>query len=279
MFKQKGLDVFWFILKYLLFFCILFALFLFIFQRKLIYIPDKRQVYLNHYDQRQIEMLQWKNLRGIEYFGFYHQPSQYQPMIVFFHGNAGNIGDRKHLLYLFSEKGYGVFMPEYRGYGGMIGRPSELGLYEDGESAILFLLSKGIKESDMVLMGESLGTGVAIEMAKRFKVKALILQAPFLSLEAMRNRHYPFIKLPLLDKYQNQVKIKELSIPLLILHGSADTIVPYHHGEALYDFASQSTYRQLKIFDKASHQLPWDDEFMQSIDDFIHALNKIPIVK
>ena len=75
------------------------------------------------------------------------------------------------------------------------------------------------------------------------------------------------------------MKIKELSIPLLILHGSADTIVPYHHGEALYDFASQSTYRQLKIFDKASHQLPWDDEFMQSIDDFIHALNKIPIVK
>ena len=267
--KQKGLDVFWFILKCLLFFGVLFILLFVFFQRKLIYIPNKHPVYLNHYDENQIKILHWKNLHGIDHFGFYHQPSQYQPMIIFFHGNAGHIGDRKHLLYLLSEKGYGVFMPEYRGYGGMIGRPSELGLYEDGESAILFLRSQGVKESDMILMGESLGTGVAIEMAKRFKVRALILQAPFLSLEAMRDLHYPYIKLPLLDKYQNQEKIKELSMPLLILHGNADRIVPYHHGETLYDLATQSAHRQLKVFDKSSHQLPWDEEFIQSIDDFI----------
>ena len=63
-------------------------------------------------------------------------------------------------------------------------------------------------------------------------------------------------------------------MPLLILHGNADRIVPYHHGETLYDLATQSVYRQLKVFDKASHQLPWDEKFIQSIDDFIHAVNE-----
>lgn len=263
----------WSIIKcFLLIWIIVLIVFLF-FQRKLIYIPNKQIVHLTHYDQSYIQIIRWKNPSGIELFGFYRQAQESFPTIIFFHGNAGNIAGRKPLLYLLSEIGYGVFMPEYRGYGGIAGRPSEQGLYEDAQSAITILLRQYVKDNDIILMGESLGTGVALEMAQRFKVKAVILQAPFLDLNELRDLHYPYIKLPLLDKYQNFDKIKDIEVPILILHGSADKIVPYCHGQRLYELAVKSACRELKTFENGTHQLPWNDIFIQSINNFIQCIN------
>lgn len=241
----------------------------FAFQRYLVFVPDNHSPHLSNSDKNLIERVVWQNHDKTLLYGYYHEAKDNQPTIVIFHGNAGNIGTRKVLMLKLIELGYGVFMPEYRGYGGISGQPSEKALYEDANSAINYLRARDVPYFNIILLGESLGSAVALEMAKRYPVSGVILQSPFLSLRSLARIHYPWNFMPLFDKFDNEEKIKNIHVPLLIIHGTDDSLVPVEQGEALYQMADQSPHKQLKLIDGVEHNIPWEDDYIQTIRDFI----------
>ena len=167
------------------------------------------------------------------------------PVILFCHGNAGNISHRldnvKHLL----DQGIQVFIFDYRGYGKSEGRPSEKGLYQDGLAAYDFLVKrKHIAAQRIVPFGRSLGAGVAVEIALRREVRSLIIESAFTSTKEMAKTMFLFKPLSyfLPAHYNNLEKLGRVSFPKLVIHGEYDEIVPFSMGQNLYDSARPPKY-------------------------------------
>ncbi|MCB1721618.1 MAG: alpha/beta hydrolase [Alphaproteobacteria bacterium] len=176
------------------------------------------------------------------------------PVILFFHGNAGNISNRLFKISDYIEAGYGVLMAEYRGYGGNPSTPSEEGLYADARAYFSWLNAHGYKDEDLILYGESLGSGVATEMAAQRKVKALILEAPFARLSDPAKKTYffiPFIEHLMHDKFLSIKKIDAVHAPTLFLIAGKDEVLGAQTGLNLFETASEP--KTLKIFENASH--------------------------
>jgi fermentation-respiration switch protein FrsA (DUF1100 family) len=171
--------------------------------------------------------------------------SSNKPFLIFFHGNTGHIGDRVAKVRPYVDAGFGILLVGYRGYGGNLGKPSEIGLYEDAAAALEFLIQSGVAPERWILYGESLGTAVAVEMAARFNpikpVASIILEAPFSSMVDAAWAHYPFfpIKLLLKDQYNSISKIKKITSPLMILHGDMDKTVAQKLGVKLFNAANE----------------------------------------
>jgi fermentation-respiration switch protein FrsA (DUF1100 family) len=161
----------------------------------------------------------------------------------------------------------------WRGFSGNKGKPSEKGLYEDGKSTIEFLKNLGVNEKDIIIYGESLGTGIATEIAQNDKFAGLILETPFTSMVAAAKNFYPYIPVGLLlkDKYKNDKKIKNINIPLLVMHGEADQIVPFWMGKKIYEIANQPKYSHFTKYD--DHMMEFDENLVLAINAFIQSLN------
>ena len=161
----------------------------------------------------------------------------------------------------------------WRGFSGNEGKPSEKGLYDDGNSAILWLKNLGLKESDIILYGESLGTGVATELAQNKNFAGLVLETPFTSMIAAAKNFYPYIPVGLLlrDKYKNDKKIKNINIPILVMHGEADQIVPFWMGKKIYEIANQPKYSYFTKYD--DHMMEYDEKLVFKLKTFIKSLN------
>jgi hypothetical protein len=168
-------------------------------------------------------------------------PRPGRPVIVYFHGNGGHIGYRAERLLRFAREGYGVLMAEYRGYGGNPGIPSEAGFYADGRAALAFLDREGVATNRLVLYGESLGSGVAVELATQHKIGALILEAPFTSVAEVAQCHFRYVPASrmIIDRFDSLSRIGRLEAPLLVLHGERDRVVPVRFGRALLDAAPE----------------------------------------
>lgn len=175
---------------------------------------------------------------GLILKAWYCPPTQPQfPTIVYFHGNAGNIGLRGPIIKPFLEEGYGVLLVTYRGYSGNPGEPNEAGLYQDGRAAIGFLQRRHVPEACIVLYGESIGTGVAVQLATEYRVGALILQSPFTSLGDVGQLHYPFfpVKWMIKDYFNSLEKAKQIHSPTLVLYGNRDDTIPTQLSIQLYE--------------------------------------------
>ncbi len=171
------------------------------------------------------------------------------------HGNAGNISGRLDRALVFHGLGLNVFLFDYRGFGRSEGRPSEAGTYHDAVAFHRYLVAeRRIPREELILFGESLGAAVAIELALREEAAALVLEAPFTSIADMARVAYPFLA-PLLPwvrtRYDNLRKIQEVTLPLLILHGRRDPVVPFEQGEALYQAAREP--KRLVAVESAGH--------------------------
>jgi len=167
------------------------------------------------------------------------------PVILFCHGNAGNISHRLENVKFLLDQGLSVFIFDYRGYGKSSGRPSEAGIYGDGLAAYDFLVgSKLIQPSKIIPFGRSLGSSVAIEIALKREVKALIIESAFTSTRDMAGSLFLFraISFILPAHYDNLGKIAGVSVPKLVIHGDHDEIVPFSMGQRLYQ-AAQSPKR------------------------------------
>lgn len=160
--------------------------------------------------------------------------------IVLCHGNAGNIAMRIPLSTAFLEMGYDVVLFDYRGYGGSGGVPSEEGTYRDAEAAWDWTRAAGFDPGHIVACGESLGGAVAIELARRREVAALILEDTFTSLSDMGAKIYPWlpVRWVLRIKYDSIAKIGRVKAPVLVIHSRADDLVPFEQGERLFEAAA-----------------------------------------
>jgi len=157
-------------------------------------------------------------------------------VVVAFHGNAGTAADRADKLRPLAAAGFGLLLVEYRGYAGNPGAPDEDSLIADGVAAVDWALNQGIASERIVIYGESLGTGVAVAVATRRRVGAVVLEAPFTSLAAVAQRHYWYLPVyPLLrDRFDSRRRIKDIGAPLLVLHGVRDPVVPLALGRRLF---------------------------------------------
>lgn len=158
------------------------------------------------------------------------------PVIVYFHGNGVAMGDVLWMAREFFSRGVGVVLAEYRGYGLSSGpAPSEAGLYEDGEAILAKLAAQGIGPERIALFGESLGTGVAVEMALRGHGASLVLVTPYTSIPEVASR-FVFglpVKLLMRERFDTLVKAPRVAVPALLLHGTDDGVVPYAMGAEL----------------------------------------------
>jgi fermentation-respiration switch protein FrsA (DUF1100 family) len=159
--------------------------------------------------------------------------------VVMLHGNAGNLSTRKRHIDNFRDTERGFLIFSWRGYGNNPGKPSETGLYADAQAVIDWLNQQGIPDSSIVLYGESLGSGVAIEMAAHRQLKGVILGAPYTSIIDMAKRDYPWMPIELLLKhpFDSLSKLPQVTEPLAILHSRDDRVIPFELGKELVEQA------------------------------------------
>jgi fermentation-respiration switch protein FrsA (DUF1100 family) len=180
---------------------------------------------------------------GTKLHGWYLPGAPGQPVVVFCHGNAGNISHRVDNLRRFRELGLAVFIFDYRGYGQSQGKATEKGTYSDMRGAISWLKTRGWQNQQMIYFGRSLGAGVTLQLALEQPPAGLVLESPFTSIRAMGQHHYKLLWLlagwAIDARYDNIGKIAQLKVPLMIFHGEQDQIVPLEMGKHLYQTAPE----------------------------------------
>lgn len=190
-------------------------------------VPEMRQVTLHTAD-------------GLDLVAWYAPPTREgAPTLIYFHGNGGDIGMRAGKVSPFLDAGLGVLLTTYRGYSGNPGTPSETGLYADARAARAFLEAQNT--SAIALYGESLGTGVAVQLATEMAPLAVVLEAPFTSIADLAQPQMPFlpVKALILDRFDSAAKIGEISAPLLIVHGALDATIPVQLARQLFEAAPE----------------------------------------
>jgi hypothetical protein len=210
-------------------------------QRKLQYFPDAAPVPLPA-DLAQAGMaeVELEAADGTRLWGW-DWPGTRAATLIIFHGNAGHRGDRREWVNGLHERlSVGIFILDYRGYGGSGGSPSEEGLYLDAEAAISWVAQRRPQDR-LVYLGESLGSGVAVELALRRPPAALIVQGGFSAAVDVAARVYRFLPVRLLmkDRFDSARKIGGLRCPLLQVHGDQDEVIPLDLGRALFDAAPE----------------------------------------
>jgi fermentation-respiration switch protein FrsA (DUF1100 family) len=180
---------------------------------------------------------------GVRLHGWYLPHPQPLASVLFCHGNAGNITHRAELLWMLQNRvGVSVLIFDYRGYGRSEGSPTEAGILADARAARAWLAAReGIAESQIVMMGESLGGGVAVALAAADGARALVLQKTFTSLPDVAAYHFPWLPVRWLmrNRLDSLSKIGNYRGPLLMCHGRPDTIVPYELGRRLFEAANE----------------------------------------
>jgi uncharacterized protein len=162
--------------------------------------------------------------------------------VLFTHGNAGNLSHRlDRTIFLQARLGADVLLFDYRGYGRSEGRPDEEGTYRDGRAAYRWLVEeRKVPPDRLVLFGESLGSAVALDLAVSRPCRALVLEAPFTSVPDMARVVFPFVPRAFVrTQYDNLAKIHRLRVPLLVLHGERDEVVPFAQGRRLFEAAPE----------------------------------------
>ena len=252
---------------------ILILAILFFLQRSLLYHPSENNYFGDNLIVS-IDKVKIKTKDNIELLGWYHKKnSKNYKTILFLHGNAGSLENRIHKINHFENMNINFLIIAWRGFSGNKGNPTEKGLYEDAESAINWMKSEGIETNDIIVYGESLGTGVATEIAQNSNFAGVILESPFTSMIDAAKNKYPFfpIRFLLKDKYESDKKIKNIKSPLLIMHGEADKIVPFWMGKKMYDIANEPKYSYFTKHD--NHMMEYDENLLIMLEKFIYSLN------
>lgn len=172
---------------------------------------------------------------------WYEPPQPGKPVFLFFHGQGGTLEMGKWRYVRMHKQGVGYLALAYRGYSGSTGKPSQDGLFLDGLTAYDWLKGQGYKGEDIVIHGHSLGTGVATYVAGKRPARALILEAPFTATVDVASERYPYVPVSWLmkDQFLSRDRIRDVHMPLLIIHGDRDSVVPFHHGQRLFEMANE----------------------------------------
>jgi len=271
-FKNFGVYFLQFILTiFVIYFLVL--VFLYFYQRNLLYHPNENN-YSGDKILVDIEKVKIQTADNIELLGWYHEKNlKDYKTLVYFHGNAGSLENRIHKLNHFQDMNINFLIIAWRGFNGNKGKPSERGLYVDGKSAIDWLIKKGVDEKNLILYGESLGTGVATHLAQNKNYAGVILETPFTSMVDAAKNFYPYVPINLLlkDKFENFKKVKNINAPILVMHGEVDKIVPFSMGKKIYEIANNPKYSYFTKYD--DHMMEYDENLVLALKSFFNSLN------
>jgi fermentation-respiration switch protein FrsA (DUF1100 family) len=274
-------------LKRFVIYSVLIILFIMIFPRfiekGLIFHPGRGNdsetpdVYGIEYDDVIFRTEDGLNLNGWFVPGKKPSPDADLHTLLWFHGNAGNINRRlDNLKMIYERVPVNVFIIDYRQYGRSEGKVSEEGTYIDARAALAYLHSRDdINNEKIIFFGRSLGSAVAVHLALEEKCRALILETPFTSILEMGKMLYPFlpVKLLLQTKYDSLAKIGNIKVPILVMHGDKDDLVPFEHGKRLYDMANEP--KEFYTIPGAGHNdthIVGGDEYFDVIRNFVNKL-------
>jgi hypothetical protein len=245
---------------------------LFVFQRRLTY-PTGTAAY---YDAAatglaDLKEIKLETLDGTRLIAWWSPAVAGKPTLLYFHGNASALLNRLPRIERFSAAGYGVFMPAYRGYSGSGGSPSEELLIADSQLAYDYLRDAGINADDIVLYGESLGTGVAIQLAGLRPVAGIVLDAPYTSLPDVAKRAYSFapVQTFMTERFESSRHIKQVDAPILVMHGALDQTIPIEVGRELFDLAPEP--KRFVALKGAGHSNIYDFGAFRHLDEFLNT--------
>ncbi|MGA9894719.1 MAG: alpha/beta hydrolase [Xanthobacteraceae bacterium] len=209
-------------------------------QRSLMYFPDTAHVTPADAGLPEANEVPLTAADGTQIHVWHVAPRDNKPVIIYFHGNGGSLPGRVDRFRRLIKDGIGLVGVEYRGYGGSGGTPTEQGLIADAQAAYAFATAR-YPVSQIVVWGESLGSGVAVALAAEKPVVRVILEAPFTSTEAVGARHYWYLPVRLLmkDQFRSDERIGKVTAPLMIMHGVLDRTVPYAMGEQIFELANR----------------------------------------
>ena len=233
------MSSFLYAIKFFILFYIVFLGIMYVFQRKFIYFPLKIRpslgslggIYTEVQTQTedQLTLTHWYAKQGRSH-------------IVVLHGNAGNIESRAYRFKFLVDQGYSVLLVSYRGYGDNLGQPTELDLISDSALVLEWLFKQeGVSSEDVVLFGESLGSGVAIALADQYPVKGLIFDGAYSSMAEVGQSAYPFLPVRWLlkDTWDSKSRIQKVQSPTLFIHSKKDSVVPFRFGQKLFQAAKE----------------------------------------
>ena len=248
---------------------LLIVIYVFFNQRNLLYHPSENN-YQNdkiqfNYDEifikvdEEIQLKSWIIKKDFKKF----------KTLVIFHGNAGHLSNRIYKLNELYKLDINILLISWRGFSGNKGSPTENNLYADAKASIRWLNEEGVNNNQIILYGESLGTGVAVEVGKENNFNSIILESPFTSIENSAKIYYPYLPVRLLlkDRYDSINKIKMINTPILIMHGKKDDIVPFSMGKELFEKANSPKYSYFTADD--DHMMEFNSNLLQKIKYFI----------
>lgn len=221
---------------------ILFTILLYMMQSRFIYIPD-REVTANpgalglEFENVNIAVSDTVSLNG-----WYIPAQNERAVLLFCHGNAGNISNRLESIGLFHNLELSIFIFDYRGYGRSSGKPTEEGTHLDAVAAWHWLTDhKGYEPNQIIIFGRSLGGAVAARLASETDPRALIIESAFTSIDDMASKLYPYMPVRMIGRFHYATidYIKMVKCPVLVIHSMNDELVPYEHGRRIYEAAGQ----------------------------------------
>jgi len=261
----------------LLVFYLAFLITIYFMQDRMLYFPDREILQTPKDIGLEYEEVSLQTKDNVIVSGWYIPAKHEKGVLLFCHGNAGNISHRLESISIFHDIGLSVLIFDYRGYGKSEGKPSEKGTYCDAEAAWNYLVEVKRKTPDRIIVfGRSLGAAIAADIALKKIPAGLIMESSFLSVPEMGKRYYPWIPVRLLSKYDYSTidKIRSITCPKLIIHSPDDEIVPFEHGKSLFEEAVQPK-DFLKI--QGGHNegfLISGDLYREGVKSFVHECLK-----
>lgn len=235
-------------------------LFMYVQQRSLQYLPGRTGTPPEALGLSGVSVERMKTPDGETIVLWQAQAAEGMPTILFLHGNGGELSDRGGRMAFYQQQGFGALFVSYRGYGASTGSPTEQGLMTDAFAAYDLLIAQGVPAQKIMLVGESLGTGVAVQLAAARPVGAVALEAPYTATVDVASALYWWLPVRWLmkDQFLTREFIAKLKAPLLVQHGDADGIIPVAQGRALFAMANEP--KQLVILPGAGHDIISDPE-------------------
>ena len=222
-------------------------------QRKFTYFPNSTRVAPVEAGLQGVTEVEMPAPDGARIVAWHAPAPPGRPTLLYFHGNGGGLANRAMRLARYRDAGFGVFMMSWRGYSGSTGTPTETDNVADARRAYDHLIAQGLKPSDIILFGESLGSGVAVQVAAAVPVAGVILDAPYTSIVEVGAKAYPFLPLRwlMVDRYESDQHIASINAPLLILHGARDPVIPLEMGQRIHTLAREP--KRIVVFPEGRH--------------------------
>lgn len=248
------------------------TLFVYANQRKMMYFPATDRLTPEDAGLSNVDVVTLVDAANLSTQSWFAPANTGRPTMLFFHGNGGSLGSRAHRFRDFMAAGYGIFMLGYPGYGGNAGRPSERAFIEASQLSYRYLRDQGVQPDDIVIYGESIGSGVAVQLAATVDARAIVLEAPMSSTTDVASGHYPFLPVRYLlkDTFDSAAYIGRVDMPVLIMHGDQDRIIPLRSGQVL--FAAAKEPKTFVAFNGAGHNDLQQFPVIEAVNKFLGDL-------